>query len=74
MVTNAEDPEAPPTRTDRAEAVARNAIAGHPRGSIRRIVLYTAMFLSLGLFVWVPQAVVIAIVCGILLLATDALL
>lgn len=44
MVTNAEQPEAEPTRAERAEASVRMAVAGHPQGAVRRIILYVATF------------------------------
>ena len=44
MVTNPEAEEAPPTREERIEEAARVLIAGHPRGAVRRIILYLLAF------------------------------
>jgi hypothetical protein len=70
MVTKAEEPRPDPNP---AESVIRNAIAGHPQGSVRRIILYVALFACVGVAFYVPYAVVPALVCGVLLLATDNL-
>lgn len=44
MVTNPEEPEAPPTMEERFEGAARVLIAGHPQGAVRRIILYVLTF------------------------------
>jgi hypothetical protein len=46
MVTNAEDNEEVETTKDRAEATLRSAIAGHPQGGVRRIILYLVAYLG----------------------------
>lgn len=74
MVTKPEREPDPDTIADEAERALRNAIAGHPQGAVRRIVLYIGMFAAMGTAYYVPQMLVAAIVCGILLLATDNLL
>lgn len=44
MVTIAEEPAPEVTREERAAEAARVAIAGHPQGAVRRIILYTLTF------------------------------
>lgn len=66
-------PEEEPTREERIEATAREVIAGHPQGAIRRIILYVILFACLGLAFYVSAFVVPALVAGVLLLATDTL-
>lgn len=46
MVTNAEKEEVETTR-DRAEGLVRSAIAGHPQGAVRRIILYVILGVAL---------------------------
>jgi hypothetical protein len=67
MVTNA-DIEPAETKQDRAEGIARTAIAGDQRGAVRRIILYvlTFGFLVAG---W-PLG---AVLCLALLVSTDQL-
>jgi hypothetical protein len=61
------------SREDQAEAFARNAIAGHPQGAVRRIVLWVVMFGSMGGGILHAEFLLIAIVAGILLAMTDDL-
>jgi hypothetical protein len=74
MVTLAEEPTPEPTAQDTAERITREVIAGHPEGAVRRIVLYAVMFAAMGIAYYVPPVVVVALVCGILLVSTDSLL
>jgi hypothetical protein len=73
VVTNAESEETP-TKQEKAEGFARNAIAGHPQGAVRRIILYCALFVFLGIGVWLTPFLVVSLASGVLLLATDSLL
>ena len=68
MATTRNQPEEPEAPTPTSERVAQ-AIAG--QGVLRRVVLYVAMFACMGAAYYVPVLVVPAIVCGVLLLATD---
>lgn len=61
-------PEPEPTVSERAEPVLRSAIAGHPQGAVRRIVLYVVA----GALVVSPVPV-LAIVPLLLLALTDQL-
>jgi len=68
MVTNADAPQAEPTRSERADEAMRTVVAGHPQGAIRRIVLYTVTF---GLVV--SPVPVLAVIPLTLLALTDQL-
>jgi hypothetical protein len=68
MVTNAEEPEPAYTSSDKVEEALRVAIAGHPRGSVRRIILYAAAFALMATPFPLAAGVPLA-----LLLATDQL-
>lgn len=48
MVTTPEPEKPEPTREERLEGVGRNLIAGHPRGAVRRIVLYAIVYAAIG--------------------------
>lgn len=61
------EPEVPVTPVSERFAL---ALAGN--GVVRRVALYTVMFASMGLAFYAPFLVVPAIVCGVLLLATDS--
>lgn len=74
MVTKPERGPEPDTIADEAERALRNAIAGHPQGAIRRIVLYAIMFGFMGAAHMVPDLIVVPLVCACLLIATDNLL
>lgn len=67
MVTTPEAPEAPPTKTDKAEQAVRVLIAGHPAGAVRRLALYAVALV--GVLLWPP----LAAVALLLLAATDKL-
>ena len=73
MVTLAEE-EVIETTTDKAEAAARNVIAGHPQGAVRRIVLYTVIGVSFAacLLGATPFALV-GLAATVLLSSTDQL-
>ena len=74
MVTNAEGPVEGLSIEDQAEMYARSVIAGHPQGSVRRILLYVvAGTCAVGALLFAPL-IVPAIGAGVLLLATDQLL
>jgi len=73
MVTTPEAIEGPPEAPERYEAVARNVIAGDTRGAVRRIILYVVMFAAIGAAYTVDQTLMLALICGALLLATDDL-
>ena len=74
MVTNAEGPVEGLSIEDQAEMYARSVIAGHPQGSVRRILLYAAAgSFAVGALLFAPL-IVPAIIAGVLLLATDQLL
>jgi len=81
MVTNAEQADPGLPIEEQAEMFARNVIAGHPQGSVRRIILYSALAGNLmGLAILTnghPLGIamgVIGAVAFVLLLATDQLL
>jgi hypothetical protein len=79
MVTLAEEPEVETTK-DKAEGAVRSAIAGHPQGAVRRILLYVAVviaFLALVLFptsdLVAAMASVVGVASVLLLAVTDQL-
>lgn len=74
MVTNPEHEPDPPTTEERAERALRVAVAGHPQGAIRRIILWCILFAAIGLGVWFEPLLAVALGSGVLLLATDNLL
>lgn len=61
-------PEVEPTVAEQAEPFLRNAIAGHPQGAVRRIVLYVAAGVLM-----VSPLPLLAIVPLLLLALTDQL-
>jgi len=69
MATTRGQDEPTPTREERVVDALSQAIAG--QGVLRRVVLYTLMFACMGLAYYVSVLVVPALVCGVLLLATD---
>jgi hypothetical protein len=74
MVTNAEQADPGLPIEEQAEMFARSVIAGHPQGSVRRILLYiVAGTCAVGALLFAPL-IVPAIAAGVLLLATDQLL
>lgn len=71
MVTLAEEEEkAPPV----GETAIRNLIAGHPQGAVRRIALYLVLFAALGSGIYFAPVLMVAMLAGVLLIATDNLL
>lgn len=70
MVTTAEDQGIDPglSLSDQAEVFAREVIAGHPQGAVRRIVLYVAAFAAV-----VSPLPMLAVIPLALLVATDVL-
>jgi len=62
-------PEPEPTRSEQAETILVNAIAG--QGIVRRVVLYAVLGASLVLGIYVPPVLVFGMLATILLVATD---
>lgn len=65
-----------PTQADKVESVAREIIAGHPQGSVRRIALYVVAFIAFALAAYTPLgtlAFIVGAAAVILLSSTDQL-
>lgn len=76
MGTKPEAPEPEPTPVEKAEGFLRNAIAGHPRGALRRIVMYIGLVVALVLLgsdVLTPLTLAVGVVMVLLLASTDSL-
>lgn len=73
MGTTPLDPEQPPTVRERGGRALRLAIAGHPQGAVRRIVLWLVLGLAIPLTQVSVVAMYVAMVTGLLLALTDQL-
>ena len=56
MVTNSDEEDVETTK-DKAEATLRSAIAGHPQGGVRRIILYLCAYLAILVTFAAPQPI-----------------
>lgn len=77
MVTNAETEERDDEqgmRLEQIEAGMRSLIAGHPQGAVRRIILYCAAMLLVGLAPAFGTVVAVPALVVIMLLATTDVL
>jgi hypothetical protein len=63
--------ETPDMVRDRHIAAVRNVVAGHPQAAVRRIILYTALVVLVGLgALWAPF-LILAMAVVVLLATTD---